>query len=242
MTMTLLELAVKGGIVMVPIAACSVGALALIVDRVIYLLATRDDMTRLDGLLRRADTDPAGAVAELKPLRGPVAALWRAGLEALPDGIGPAERAMQVEGIRQIARAERGLSVLGTIIALEPMLGFLGTIVGLIQAFMQWEQLGADVKVENLAGGMYQAMITTAAGLIVAIPAYLVYAILNARVAVRGRRLEVGHELFVQRLAPAAESNRLAATRVRPLPQAGSEAPEPQLAPPAEGEAERRES
>jgi len=237
MTLTWLDLLAKGGILMVPIAACSLVALALIIDRTIHLLITRDDDARLREILRSAGEDPEEVARALASLRGGVASLWRAGLAALSEGKTAAERAMQMEGIRQMARAERGLSVLGALIALTPMLGFLGTIIGLISAFMQWEQLGAKVEVSNLAGGMYQAMITTAAGLSVAIPGYLFYAILNARVAARGRKLEIAHETFLQTFLPAAESF--------PLGGGGEgrthrtrETLEPQLSPPAEVEDE----
>jgi hypothetical protein len=89
---------------------------------------------------------------------------------------------------------------------------------------------------------MYQAMITTAAGLSVAIPAYLFYAILNARIAARGRALEIAHERFLQRLAPrdidrrAAESETETETFPRPPRRPAAE---PQLSPPAEMDSER---
>lgn len=247
MTITWLDLLVKGGFLMVPIGACSLVALALIVDRAIHLLATRDDARRLDEALRLGADDPAEAIRLLTPPRGSVAALWRAGFQALPAGKSSIERAMQMEGSRQMERAERGMSLLGAVVALTPMLGFLGTIVGLIRAFMEWEHLGANVEVAALAGGMYEAMITTAAGLFVAIPGYLFCAILNSRIAARGRKLEIAHETFMQVLAPTVES--------RPLGSGGDErverpdrshraavATEPQLAPPAEvdgGEGDR---
>jgi biopolymer transport protein ExbB len=61
------------------------------------------------------------------------------------------------------------------IVGVEPMLGFLGTILGLIQAFMTWESYASSITVSQLAAGIYQAMITTAGGLIVAIPYYIIY-------------------------------------------------------------------
>ena len=82
---------------------------------------------------------------------------------------------MEREGDEQIQYLERYLGALIIIIGVEPMLGFLGTIVGLIKAFMAWEQLGANITLSALASGIYQAMITTAGGLIVAIPYYVIY-------------------------------------------------------------------
>jgi biopolymer transport protein ExbB len=92
------------------------------------------------------------------------------------------ERKMEREGEEQVERLERNLGALIVIIGVEPMLGFLGTIIGLIKAFMSWEQLGASVTVNSLAAGIYQAMITTAAGLIVAIPYFICYHLFIGRI------------------------------------------------------------
>lgn len=218
MTTTWLELLFKGGPIMLALAACSLFALALIADRAIHLLTTREDPRLLEKALEQAAADPAAAAKTLDGLRGYVAALWRAGLQALPEGKESAERAMQIEGVRQLARAERGMPVLGSVIALTPMLGFLGTILGLIRAFMNWERVGADVQVGDLAGGMYEAMITTAAALSIAIPYYLLYTMLAARVAGRARRLEIAHETFIRRLAPRLAARPLASTTLPDQP------------------------
>jgi biopolymer transport protein ExbB len=243
MTTTWLELLFKGGPIMLALAACSLFALALIADRAIHLLTTREDARALEKALELAAADPSAAAQTLRQQRGSVAALWRAGLDALPEGKESAERAMQIEGVRQLARAERGMPILGSIIALTPMLGFLGTILGLIRAFMNWERVGADVQVGDLAGGMYEAMITTAAALSVAIPYYLLYTMLASRVAGRARRLEIAHETFIRRLAPRLAVRPLAPTTLpdqpgerRPLDapedEPVTECPSPGYAPP----------
>jgi biopolymer transport protein ExbB len=89
---------------------------------------------------------------------------------------------MEREGEEQIQYLEQYLGALLIIIGVEPMLGFLGTIVGLIQAFMTWEHLGSNITVSALAAGIYQAMITTAAGLLVAIPAYILYHLIVGKI------------------------------------------------------------
>ncbi len=187
---------------MAVIAAGSLAALALVADRLIHLALTRERHAELDALLEENAASPARLARALAPLRGDSAALWRAGLAALPAGRAAVDHAMRAEGLRRLARVERGLSPLGALITLLPMLGFLGTILGLIRAFMQWERLGANIQVASLAGGMYEAMLTTAAGLCAAIPYYLIYTLLSGRAAARARRLEVAHELFLQRFAP----------------------------------------
>ena len=89
----------------------------------------------------------------------------------------PAELTHRLErlGGEVVADLESYMNILAGIVGVAPMLGFLGTIIGLIRAFMSWEALGERVTISVLAGGIYEAMITTAAGLSVAIPYYLIY-------------------------------------------------------------------
>jgi biopolymer transport protein ExbB len=89
---------------------------------------------------------------------------------------------MEQEGEERIQRLERFLGALIVIIGVEPMLGFLGTIIGLINAFMNWEQAGSNITVSALAAGIYQAMVTTAAGLIVSIPYFIVYHLILGKI------------------------------------------------------------
>lgn len=102
-----------------------------------------------------------------------------------------------------VASLESHLGALATITGVEPMLGFLGTIIGLIQAFMQWETMGDTITINALAGGIYQAMITTAAGLSVAIPYYLIHNHLVTRVGALARLTEERTEEFVDLLSEA---------------------------------------
>ena len=99
---------------------------------------------------------------------------------------------------------ESYMGALATIIGVEPMLGFLGTIVGLIQAFMQWETMGDKITINALAGGIYQARITTAAGLIIAIPYYLIHNHLVTRVGALTRLTEERAEELVDMLTETA--------------------------------------
>ena len=96
-----------------------------------------------------------------------------------------------------VADLESYMGALATIIGVEPMLGFLGTIVGLIKAFMNWEAMGDRITINLLAGGIYEAMITTAGGLIVAIPYSLIYNHLVTKVGQLTRLTEERTEEFV---------------------------------------------
>ena len=104
------------------------------------------------------------------------------GLQHAGENADEIERAMEREGYGQIQNTEKNLNYLVMVIGVEPLLGFLGTILGLIEAFMTWERLSTSVTVSALAAGIYQAMITTAAGLMVAIPYFVIYHIFLTKV------------------------------------------------------------
>ena len=104
---------------------------------------------------------------------------------------------MEREGDEQVQYLERYLGVLIIIIGVEPMMGFLGTIIGLINAFMAWEHMGSNITVNVLAAGIYQAMIPTAAGLSIAIPAYIIYHLIVGKIKNHAQEMTYyGNELI----------------------------------------------
>jgi biopolymer transport protein ExbB len=130
-------------------------------------------------------------------VRHPIADVFKLGILNRTLKREELEAMMEREGDEQIQYLERYLGALLIIIGVEPMLGFLGTIVGLIQAFMTWEQLGTNITVSALAAGIYQAMITTAAGLIVAIPAYILYHLIVGKIKSHAQEMSYyGNELI----------------------------------------------
>jgi len=178
------NLLVRGGPVMIPIIALSVVALAIVFERVRALRGARLDLpafaTRVFGLLRAGDA--AGALAACGCARHPIGGVFAEGIRHRGLPREQLERLMERAGEAGVHELGRHLRVLLVIVGVEPMLGFLGTITGLIRAFMAWEELGTRVTVGTLAGGIYEAMITTAAGLIVAIPHYLAYHLIAGRI------------------------------------------------------------
>jgi biopolymer transport protein ExbB len=171
------DLIFKGGWVMVPILLGSVAALALVLERVWFFWSLKMDTaaftSRFFSLVR------AGELKEALEFSGsnrhPLAVMFRVGVEHAGEDAAEIERKIEREGARQIHRLEKNLNILAVVIGVEPLLGFLGTIIGLIRAFMTWEKFSTSVTVSTLAGGIYQAMITTAAGLIIAIPYFVIY-------------------------------------------------------------------
>lgn len=180
----LVELIFKGGPVMIPIILLSVVALALILDRFLVLWKIRLNIPQFAGdvfaLLEKGELKQA--LERCETVKHPVGFVFKTGIlnrTLKPEQI---EKTMEREGEKQIHALERNLGGLIVIIGVEPMLGFLGTITGLIRAFMTWEQLGSNITVNTLAAGIYEAMITTAAGLIIAIPYYVAYHLIVSRI------------------------------------------------------------
>jgi len=166
-----LELYWTGGFFMHPILLCSVVGLALIIERVWFFARARTDTERLMSELLRTLQDQGLEAAQrmLHARRGPIAAVLHSGLARAKRGPEAVEKAIQTAASIEVALLERGLIWLSTVANIAPLLGFLGTVSGMIHAF---EAIAAaeEVSARLVATGIYEALITTAAGLIVAIP------------------------------------------------------------------------
>ena len=178
----------KAGPVIIPILLGSLLGLSIIIERLwFFKIATRVNPAsfseRIFYYVRKADFQSAIVFCN-EHIRYPLAHIFRTGLERWPLSSQEIEKAMEREGNNQALELERFMGALATIATIEPLLGFLGTITGLIRAFMSWEQAGANITVSVLASGIYEAMITTATGLIVAIPLFIVYNYFIARIKI----------------------------------------------------------
>lgn len=192
--MSLLEILVKGGWIMIPIALSSVIVVALGINRI---LVVRKHNEALESFLRfwenRAPNEKEFAVAVKE---GPIAirTLWS--ILEIP-GINPrGELETRARGL--VDRLESGLGTLATLAAINPLMGFLGTVTGMIRAFMQIQNLGGNVNANVLAGGIWEALITTAAGLVVGIVAILFHNYLSLQVKKAALLVERGGELALR--------------------------------------------
>lgn len=167
----LLELYWTGGVFMHPILVCSIVGLAIIIERAAFFTKARTDTRRLMAELLRTLQDDGYEAAQrmLHGTRGPIAAVLHSGLARAKRGPEAVEKAVETAASIEIAQLERGLIWLQTVANIAPLLGFLGTVSGMIHAF---EAIAAaeEVSARLVATGIYEALITTAAGLIVAIP------------------------------------------------------------------------
>ena len=165
---------------MIPIIIGSVLGLAIIIVKLWTLSKLRIDAEQFtDGVIAKVRAKRLDEAIELCLAKSdyPIAQTLKAGLEVFSRRdleTHEIEKSMERAGNREVNKLEQHIGGLISIIGIEPLLGFLGTITGLIKAFMAWEKAGSNITVSQLAGGIYEAMITTAAGLIVAVPFYLV--------------------------------------------------------------------
>lgn len=173
----------KGGVMMIPLALCSLVAIAVAAERLIVLRKRRIIPAGVSDRCASAIRSGASPESFRRSERSPAGRLLAAGMEKLGHGTEVVERHLGAEGEHEVHVMRRRLRILIVVTALAPLLGLTGTIFGMIRAF-QTVALSSDAlgKAELLATGIYEAMITTAAGLLVAMPTIVLYHILAGRV------------------------------------------------------------
>lgn len=175
---------IAGGVnFMWPILICLILGLALSIERIITLnLATTNTKKFLDsieGALSKGGVDAALQVT--KNTRGPVASIFTQGLMRYHEGIDMVEKSIVSYGGVEMGRLEKGLIWISLFIALGPMLGFFGTVIGMVQAFSDIEAAG-DISPNIVAGGMKVALITTVGGLVVGMVLQVLYNYLVSKI------------------------------------------------------------
>jgi biopolymer transport protein ExbB len=170
----------KGGLVMIPIGLCSLVAFTVVVERVVSLRRSQiipaDFFPGLSGKLDNGHTDRDKAMDYCKEHPSPVANIFIAGIKRLGQPAEVVEKHIQEAGEREVFKLRKYMRLLSVIASIAPLMGLLGTIFGMIAAFQTVASSGDALgKTELLAKGIYQAMITTAAGLMLAIPVLIAY-------------------------------------------------------------------
>ena len=182
--MSVFSILVRGGWLMIPIALCSFIAAGIIIERWLTLRKARVNtgtlINRVRQALRSGEVGRAVDVCEETP--GPVAGMLKVGIQRAGASRAVIRETVESAGKAELYKLERGLDTLATVAAVAPLLGFLGTVTGMIQAFMEIQALGGQVNANVLAGGIWEALMTTAAGLTVGIPAMIFYNWLVGRV------------------------------------------------------------
>lgn len=175
---------IEGGVEwMSPLLLCLVLGLAIVIERVIYLnlatVNTKKLLTKIEAALASGGVPAAKEVC--RNTRGPVASIFYQGLDRSGEGIDVVEKSVVAYGSVQSGHLENGLSWIALFIALAPMLGFMGTVVGMIDAFDSIQAMG-DIAPAVVAGGIKIALLTTVGGLIVAVILQLFYNYLVSKI------------------------------------------------------------
>jgi len=161
---------------MMPVLVCLVIGLAVAIERMLYLsfsnINTKKFITKFEETLNNEGVEAAKDLC--RNTKGPVASIYYQGLDRLDQGMDAVEKAVVSYGSVQTGQMESGLSWIGLFIALAPMLGFMGTVVGMIEAFDQIQAAG-DISPTVVAGGIKVALLTTLMGLIAAVILQLFY-------------------------------------------------------------------
>ena len=181
------QLILRGGPVMVPIILCSILALAIILEKLIYFSSIQTNTTKLKEqvfeLIRNDRIKEAIQVCNANP--SPVAKILKAGVLKFGHSRDEIKEAMEDVSLFEIPKLEKRFTALATIAHIAPLLGLLGTVTGMTGSFHTIQQRATTsnpVTPGDLAGGIWEALLTTVAGLMVAIPTYVAYRYLISRV------------------------------------------------------------
>jgi biopolymer transport protein ExbB len=175
---------IQGGVAfMTPILICMILGLAVSIERIITLnMATTNTkklLTQIEDALAKGGVNAALDVT--RNTRGPVASIFTQGLMRYSEGVDMVEKSIVSYGGVEMGRLERGLIWISLFISLGPMLGFFGTVVGMVQAFNDIEKAG-DISPNIVAGGMKVALITTVGGLVVGMVLQVLYNYLVSKI------------------------------------------------------------
>lgn len=201
-SVSVLDLLSKGGWTMIPILLLSIVAVYIFIERLLTLQkASKLPKSFIDQIKKMVlDGDVQGAKALCVQSDSPTAKMIEKGISRLGSSLKNIEASIENVGRIEIYKLEKNLNVLATISGAAPMLGFFGTVLGMIQAFMAIAQEEGSVSPKLLSSGIYEAMVTTAAGLFVGIIAYIGYNYLITRVQKVIHRMEYNSIEFVDLL------------------------------------------
>ena len=200
--LNLWSLSLKGGFIMIPIVLLSLVTIYIFVERLLVLrdAARQDDtfMQRIKDYIHVADIDSALNLCKKNPT--PVARLVEKGITRLGRPMNDVLVAIENVGNIEVAKLERRFTWIATTAAGAPMLGFLGTVTGMVNAFYSMAAAGEAADITTLSSGIYEALVTTVAGLVVGIIAMFAYNYLVSRVNTVVNQLEASTMEFMDLL------------------------------------------
>ena len=175
--MNMLDMAVKGGWIMIVLAVLSVGCFYILFERMYAIRkANKEDPMFMDKIKDYIHSgEIKSAINYCRTVDTPSARMIEKGISRLGRPVNDVQAAIENVGNIEVAKLEKGLPVMATIAGGAPMLGFLGTVTGMVRAFYEMANAGNNIDITLLSGGIYEAMITTVGGLIVGIIAMFAY-------------------------------------------------------------------
>ena len=183
--LSILDLATKGGWIMILLAVLSIIAVYIFIERYMAVSrATKYDngfMERIREYMKDGKLDSAKALCRGNST--PISRMIEKGISRIGRPLGDINSAIENVGNLEVAQLERGVSILAMIASAAPMIGFLGTVIGMIRAFYDMSMAGNNLDITTLSNGIYTAMVTTVGGLIVGIIAYFGYNYLSSRIS-----------------------------------------------------------
>ncbi len=189
---TLFDLYMQGGPIMHLILLCSFVGLFVIIERYMALRRAQEVpegfINELRGFIRKGDLQ--SAVLYVTRYDIPVARVVKAGLQKIHRGYGRVQQAMEDQGRTEASVLEKRMGVIATIAGVAPLLGFLGTVIGIALAFQEIASQGGQVSADSLADGISQALYTTVFGLMVGIPTFAAFNYLSSMLQAALARLE----------------------------------------------------
>ncbi|MFH1981213.1 MAG: MotA/TolQ/ExbB proton channel family protein [Pseudomonadota bacterium] len=192
----------KGGVLVTPILLCSVLAAAIFAERIVHFMVLR---RRGRGVARRVvdhlgTGDRSGAAQAADESRCPMGRVLGQAIEVMDQDRETLETVLVHATENEVRGLSRYLQTLATIANIAPLLGLLGTVIGMIKAFMVIQEMGGKVNAAVLAGGIWEAMLTTALGLAVALPTMVAHSYLAGQVDRYEARLQTGTVHFMKNL------------------------------------------
>lgn len=204
----------KGGVVVWVLAGYSLMALTIILERFIRF-AMMDGRRQNFGHQLISAVHAGTAEQLLERMKGPESNILRGMMQASKEGIQDLGRVASRIGSIELQRMERGFRTLSILGNTAPLLGLLGTIIGMIKAFMVIEQAGGRVDAQALAGGIWEAMLTTGVGLAVAIPVLLLLHVLEGMADRRAQNMRSDASLLLEQLPHVSEGEQTEGTHHR---------------------------
>lgn len=183
-SLSLWDLTVKGGWIMIVLAIMSVVGIYIFIERFVAIhRSSRENPNFMDTIRDFIhDGKIDAALALCRRTDSPISRMIEKGVLRLGRPLNDINTAIENVGNLEVSRLEKNLPILATVSGASPMLGFLGTVIGMVKAFYDMSMAGNNIDIQLLSTGIYQAMVTTVGGLVVGIIAYICYNILVARI------------------------------------------------------------